>query len=305
MEKSRGENMEKKYISKNEYLDFVEEKFKQCFLDKDYFEEQPVDITSQIDPTVDFVGSKISPLKKYVIDDNIKEPGIFLIQNSMKLKSLQDLKNVNHQVFGSYYKCMGTLTKPNLESIIFDTFDYLTNPLYLGIPFEDICIRINSEDQDLMRAIEIVNDSIKREVDTVSKKHYRHKYGMDELHITGRDFNIGIRKKGTNEFFNCGTLVVMENDDRKLAVDMGIGNCSLSMCKFGTSSTVSSSRMADIINIDSIEKMKLADSLIAVSTLLKENILEHPSKHFRKSLECIVMHFYFGKKNFKLVMKIY
>ena len=40
--------------------------------------------------------------------------------------------------------------------------------------------------------------------------------------------------------------------------------------------------MADIIQIDSIEKSKFADALIAVSILLKENILEHPSKHFRK-----------------------
>jgi len=54
------------------------------------------------------------------------------------------------------------------------------------------------------------------------------------------------------------------------------------MCKFGTRSTIASSRMADIINIDTIEQEKFADALIAVSTLLKENITNHPKKNFRQ-----------------------
>lgn len=72
-----------------DYLDFVESKFSECFSKKGYFHENPVEITSQVDPTIDFIGSKISPLKKYIISDNIPEQGIYLIQNSMKLKSLQ------------------------------------------------------------------------------------------------------------------------------------------------------------------------------------------------------------------------
>ena len=200
----------------------------------------------------------------------------------MKLKSLQYLKTDIPQKFGSYYKCMGTLTKPKLEQVVYDTFDYLTNPDYLNIPLDDIHIKICSSDEDLLNAIQYVDKGIKREIDTVDLKHYRHKYGMDNLNITGRDFNIGIRKKGTEEFFNCATFVLMENQDKPIAIDMGLGNSSFAMCKFGLNSTVESSRMADIIQIDSVEKSKFTDALIAVSVLLKENILEHPSKHFRK-----------------------
>lgn len=270
------------YITKTDYLNFVESKFEQCFANKNYIFEQPVNITSQVDPTIDFIGSKISPLKKYILEDNIGNPGRYLNQNSMKLKSLQYLKTTIPQVFGSYYKCMGVLAQPNIEKVVNDTFDYLTNPKYLGISPNDICIRINSEDKDLMNGIESVDPRIKREVNTVHLKHYRHKYGMDKEQITGRDFNIGIRKKSTEQFFNCGTFVVMETPEKPIAIDMGLGNCSLSMCKFGTNSTIESSRMADILELDSIEKIKFADSLIAVSTLLKEDILNHPSKHFRK-----------------------
>ncbi len=276
----------------NEYLDFVESKFNDFFTSKGYYEEKPVNITSQVDPTIDFIGSKISPLKEYIIDNNIPENGIFLIQNSMKLKSLQSLKTNDFQKFGSYYKCMGTLTTPNLNKIVYDLFEYLTSRDYLHISSDDICIRICSMDKDLLNAIENVDPKIRREIDTVSLKHYRHKYGMDEENIFGRDFNIGIRKNGTEEFFNCGTLVLMEKDGEPIAIDMGLGNCSFAMCKYGLNSTVQSSRMADLINVDSIAKEKFVDSLIAVSILMKEEVYEHSSKHFRKKfrqyLNCLM-----------------
>lgn len=67
--------MEEKFKTKSEYLDFVEQKFKDCFSSKDYIEEQPVNITSQVDKTVDFIGSKISPLKKYVLTEDFGENG--------------------------------------------------------------------------------------------------------------------------------------------------------------------------------------------------------------------------------------
>lgn len=272
----------KEEISKTKYLDFVEDKFAECFSQKGYIKENPVNITSQIDPTVDFIGSKISPLKKYVLNEDFGTFGRYLIQNSMKLKSLEYLKTDIPQKFGCYYKCMGILASPELDRVASDMFTYFMDPNYLNISPEDICIKISSTDEDLMRAIENIDKRVVRMIDQSSIEHYRHKYGMDAEYIYGRDFNVGIRKKGTNEFFSCATFVIMENLDKKIAIDMGIGNCSLSMCNFGTQSTVSSSRMADIIDIDTIEQEKFADSLIAVATLLKEDITNHPSKHFRK-----------------------
>lgn len=267
-------------MSNIEYLDFVEEKFKNCFTSKGYYEEKPVKITSQVDPTVDFIGSKISPLKKYIIDNNIKDEGIFLLQNSMKLKALKRLHDDEMQTFGSYYKCMGTLTKPNIKNIVEDTFEYFLSDEYLNMNPKNVCIRINSGDEDLVESIEGVDKDVQRLYNTVSEKHYKHQYGMDN--ITGRDFNIGIKNIKTGDYFNCATVVMMENEGEKIGVDMGIGNCSLSMCNFGLSSTIESSRMGDIIKIDNIAKLKYADALIAVSTLLQEDITNHPSKHFRK-----------------------
>lgn len=63
---------------------------------------------------------------------------------------------------------------------------------------------------------------------------------------------------------------------------MGIGNTSLAMCHFNENDTVSASRIGDIINIDSNAKMRLADSITAVATLLYENVQNNDSKHFRR-----------------------
>lgn len=266
----------------SEYLDFVENKFETFFKENHYQKEEPVNITSQVDPTVDFVGSKISPLKHYVLEDSIGESGRFLIQNCMKLKSMKYLKTEIPQVFGSYYKCMGTLTEPKPEKMVADLFAFLTGKEYLGILPQDICIRINSADTDLVHAIAGVDPRIVRYVNTVEEKHYRHKYGMKDPLITGRDFNVGIRKRGTGDFFNCATLVIMEAEEKKLAIDMGMSNLSLAMCYFGTDSTLECARIADLMPVKSVEEIKFADALTAVAALLKEDILQHPSKHFQK-----------------------
>lgn len=273
--------MNAKEISKSKYLDFVEGKFKACFNEKGYVEEPAVNVTSKIDPTVDFIGSNISPLKKYLDNEEYGDIGRYIVQECMKYKSFKYLKTDVPQKFGCYYRGMGIIAKPDLETVVKDTFDYLTDEKYLNIPPKDLCIKISSKDDDLVKATEIIDGEITRLVEQSSTEHYRHQYGMDEKNIFGRDFNIGLRKKDTNEFLNFAAFVVMENNDRKLAIDMGISNLVLSMCKFGTSSTVASSRIADFLDIDCIIKEKFADALVAVSILLKEDITNHRSKHLR------------------------
>lgn len=282
------------------YLDFVEEKFYECFNNKGYIEDQPVSIISQVDKTVDFVGSKISPLKHYIIDNNIPQQGVFLIQNCMKLRSLKYLKDDTVQTFGSCYRGMGTLTVYDLNKIVFDTFDYLLNDKYLGISPHDIRIRLNSTDDDLIDSIDMIDNKVLREFDTEDVENYKHIYGLDEQQITGRNFNIAVRKGNTNEFFDCAAIIVMETPSKKVAIDMGIGNSSLAMCKFNKNNTVASSRIADVLEIKDSITMKFADSIVAVSTLLYENILECESKHFRKKFRQYLHALLYWKNKFNI-----
>ena len=261
--------------SKSKYLDFVESQFEKCFFEKGYAQEQPVKIISKIDDTVAFVGSTISPMKKYLLNNAIGRNGRFLIQNCMRTQVLKSLQNAEPKLFGTYFKGMGLIAEPDqLERVVADTFDYLMG--YLNIPQDEIRIRINSKDTDLIKSIEQVDKGILREVDTFDERVYRHKYGLNMQGITGRNFNIGVRKQGTDKFFDIGNILVMENKNKKYAIEMGVGNCTLSMCYFGLDSTVQSSRMADVFEINSVERMKLADAIIVVAILQSENIQENP-----------------------------
>ncbi|MBR2289319.1 MAG: hypothetical protein IJ867_01530 [Clostridia bacterium] len=285
--------------TKSDYLDFVEAKFVQCFRDKGFEEKKAVNITSQIDDTVDFIGSKISVMKPFVLNEDFGSFGRFIIQNSIKLKALKCIRIPEAHKFGSYYKCMGTISKPDIERMVCDTFDYFTSEQYLNIPFDNLCIKICSQDDDLMHAIKGVDKRVNLEIDKASIEHYRHKYGMEREQITGRDFNIGVKVEGTNKYFTCATFVLMESPYKKIGIDMGIGNCSLSMCKFNTASTVSSSRMADLVEIDSVQKEKFADALIATSIMFKEEVYDHPSNHFRKKYRQYLNALMFWNEQFK------
>lgn len=265
-----------------EFLDFTEQSFTDCFTSKGYIKEQPVKITSRIDTSVDLIGSKISALKHYVLDENINNNGHCLIQDCFRAHKIKELQTSEPTKFGTCFRIMGTLTKPNIDKVVYDTFDFLTNSKYMGIPYDDLLIRINSQDADLMKSVKkTVNPKIVREIDSVSA-HYKHNYGLDDQNIFGRDFNIAVRKTGTKSFVNAGTIVLMEQGDNKIAIDMGIGNITLAMCKFGYDYSIKASRMADVFNIDSVEKMKIADAMIAISTLQNENVMD--LKSHRKTI---------------------
>lgn len=267
-----------------EYLDYIENAFDGHFYQKGYQREEPVEVSSRVDPTIDFVGSKISPLKHFVISGNISEQGHYLIQDCFRTKGMKKLKTLEPSKFGSCFRIMGTLTKPDVEKVVFDTFDYLVNEV--GIKPQDLMIKINTDDEDLMAATRSAAGNIPRDENAVDA-HYRHRYGLDELGIFGRDFNIAARKQKTDGFVSVATVVLMEQNNRPIGVDMGIGNLSLAMCNFGKDNTLTVSRMADVINIDGIETQRLADSLMGLALMQKEHVrdlsthADRASKNFR------------------------
>jgi hypothetical protein len=184
---------------------------------------------------------------------------------------MRTLETIEPNKYGSCFRTMGTLTQPNLERAVFDTFGYLEGGV--GIRRKDLLVKINPNDKDLMAAIRSAAGDICRE-EGAADAHYRHKYGLGD--ILGRDFNIAARVGGTDEFVSVGTVVLMEQTGRArtIAVDMGIGNLSLARCNFGTDNTLAVSRMADVFPIDCIEKQRLADSLMGLALLQKEHVRE-------------------------------
>jgi hypothetical protein len=263
--------MDREYFTKTQYLDFVEHQFEKCFHDNGFIKEAPVKITSGVDHTVHLVGSCISPLKKYVLSGTIGDAGRFLIQNCMRTRGIKNIMNTELTIYGCYFKNMGIVAEPDsLQKVVSSSFDYLLN--YLNLSHHDLRIRISSQDKDLLESIENVDNEVIREIDTMSENYYRHKYGLDEYGIFGRNFNIAMRKRGTNFFNDLGNIIVMENNKKKFAIEMGFGNQTFAMSHFAVECNVESSRMADIFEINSIERIKLADSMIGASILQYEGV---------------------------------
>lgn len=266
-----------------EYLDYIENAFDEHFSQKGYKREEPVAVSSRVDPTVDFVGSKISALKHFVLSGNIAEQGHYLIQDCFRTKGMKKLKTIEPSKFGSCFRTMGILTNPDVGKVVFDTFDFLINRI--GIKPQDLLIKINTDDKDLIAVTNSVAGNIQREENAVDS-HYQHKYGLDEQGIFGRDFNIAVRKQRTGEFVTVGTVVLMEQNNRKIGVDMGIGNLALAMCNFGRDNTLAVSRIADVIDVDGIETQRLADALMGLALLQKEHVHDISSHADRTAKTC-------------------
>lgn len=263
-----------------EYLNHVEGSFDQHFYQRGYKREESVAVSSQIDPSVDLVGSKISALKHYVLNENIPPEGLYLIQDCFRTRGMKELKTINPSKFGSCFRTMGTLTNSDVEKVVLDTFDYLVNEI--GINPRNLLIKINADDRDLLVATSSVAGNIRRQ-ENASDTHYKHRYGLDDQGIYGRDFNIAVRKQKTDEFVTVGTVVLMEQNKRKIGVDMGLGNLSLAMCNFGKDNTLTVSRMADVFPIDSVEKQRFADSLVGLALMQKEQVHKLSSHSDRAS----------------------
>ena len=112
--------MIKNDFSRNEYLDFVEDQWESYFLKKGYIQETPVKITSRVDSSVELVGSTTSPLKKYVLNDNIGKTGRFIIQNCIRTQGLKNPKKsessniwIIFQAHGNFSRAFATKFRKN------------------------------------------------------------------------------------------------------------------------------------------------------------------------------------------------
>ena len=270
------------WSSYSEYLNFIESQFEKCFASKRYFREHPIKITSRVDDSVVFIGSTTSPLKKYLFGDGIGSHGRFLIQNCIKTYSLQNLMNTNSVVFGSYFKEMGVMSEATIEDVAFDTFDYLIN--YLGISIGDIRVEISLNDPDLLKAVNNIDKKINVKVAPHDSKRHRHTYGYNSRGLVGRNINILIKRNSIYSYIEVGNVIALEIEGKKIATEMGFSNTVLSMCEFGSTSTIACSRIADVFDIENIGKLKFADAITVVSILLYEDIQNHPkySRYFKR-----------------------
>lgn len=263
-----------------EEIDDVNRAFIKCFQEKGYKREQSVCISSGIDESVTYIGSGISVLKPILLKEDIDSKGNFIKQKAIRTQSLKNIYDPEKITeFNSFFDALCVISNyGNLSNLVNDSFSFFQN--YLQIAPEEIMLRINSRDKDLIEASMGISEKVKREYDTREERYYQHKYGLDEQGIYGRNMNFAFLDHSTMEYKDVGNIIVLESKDKKYGAELALGVQPAVMRKYGIPTSLEASYISDVVNLDSPEKFKYAECLAVVANLDKENIMKNVRKRF-------------------------
>ena len=277
-------------------LELLKQKYIDYFTLCGYKKNESEMITSGIDKSVVFIGSAISVLKPKLLNKNIDNNGDFIIQRAIRTRGLKRLDIPEISEWCSYFDASGILVKYDcIDDLVFNIFNFLNKEL--DIENEDLMIRISSSDTDLINSLKNINNNIKREFDTKPNSYYKHKYGLQDLGIFGRNFNIAIKDPKDEEYKDIGNIIVIEYDKEKYGVECAIGLNSIIMRRLGLKSSIEASNIVDVYHLNSPEDYKFADCLSVVSHLAYEDVSRltdrSPNYLYRKYLNHLI---YWGNK---------
>ncbi len=270
-------------------IDFVNEKFNTCFRDKGYKKINGVDISSGIDPSVTYIGSGISVLKKDLLSDNISNKGEYIIQKAIRTQNLKNIYDLNvDSRYYSFFEALAVLRKyKHLDLLFDDMISFFSS--YLNIDKKDLLLRVNYDDKDFVNIIE--KRDIKFEYNTEDPKMYTHKYGLDDLGIHGRNLNIAIRNKNTNIYDDVGNLIIIESSSKKYGCEFAVGIQPILMATQGKKYSLECSYIAEFLPLKKIEERKFAEAFVVVANLLNENIEDnihrYPKYLYKKYLKAL------------------
>ena len=140
----------------------------------EYDKINSVSISSGVDPTVRFIGSHISVMKPFFLDDKIPEKGLYIIQDCIRTQNLRILFEDNSSSkWGSFFTSMGCLVQPSkLDDLVKHLNSFLSTEL--NIDYENIKLRINKEYEDLIIAASKYFPDSTLEINTMWPKYFRH-----------------------------------------------------------------------------------------------------------------------------------
>lgn len=241
-------------------------------LSNGYNPNTSVKITSGVDSSVVLIGSTISVMKPKLLNHEINNDGEFLFQRAIRTRGIKNLIIPEKLEWYSYFDASGVLVNYNkLDKLVYDIIDFLTK--FLKIDCSDIMIRVSKKDSDLMNSTKNLDGRIAIEIDTREERYYRHKYGLQEFGIYGRNFNIAIRCCNDLEYKDIGNVIVIESPNEKFGVECAIGINAILMRKFGLSNSIDASSVVDIYHPTDDSDYKFLDCLSVVSHLAYENAI--------------------------------
>jgi hypothetical protein len=285
--------------------------FLDYFVDLSYRLHEPVKIHSGIDSSVHYIGSHISVLKNYLINDDVPEKGVVISQPCVRT---QNLKKYSDDVYvsnwGSFFHSLGALVKiDKVEEATAQTFDLLKNEW--GICEEDIILRVSERDEDLMNLAKAYVSQKFLEVDTMKPTYYRHKIGLET--IFGRNLNIALRDYKKDTYSDIGNIIIIEDKNKPVGVEIALGTSTVLKQVHGLSHVLDCHPLlgTKIIKQRST-RLKLEDCIITSMHLYHQG-LEPSNKHitnrlmkkYMGNIVDVLNKEYFSKKDFLNIIEKY
>lgn len=269
------------------YLHLLTGIFKDHFEGIGYDTEQPVGITEHLDSTVRFIGAPISVLKPYFMDGIIPTKGILMVQNCIRTQNVKSLFDITLcPKYGSFFTGMCVLASyDRLRILCEETCSMLYEKL--GLTEGEVCVNINSEDEDLMNAVRGLLPSSMVNLNTKPHEYYRHKYGIEG--VRGRNFNFAIRNVSTDEFVDIGNVIVIESGKEKLGIELALGDTTIMQQLLGLGHVQDSYNLELPTFLPSEAlKRKLEDAIITCLALFREGLRQNASSTQARTLRSYV-----------------
>jgi len=266
-----------------EHVESLVTDFKEHYSSLGYQEEPPVQISSGVDPTVRFIGSHISVFKPYLSEDKMPNPGLFMHQNCLRTRNANKLLDDDYfPNWGSYFASIGVITSPErLQEVCTETFDFLEKRL--AISPENILIRVNSVDADLIGACKQRYGKENLEVDSRKPEYYRHKIGMEG--VRGRNFNIALRNPNAEGFADIGNIIILEDDKKQLGVEIALGSSTILKQLYGLDHIQDCTPVIGLKIENETIRRKFEDAIITSAVLYREGLRPFGSSNRNRILK--------------------
>ena len=224
----------------------------------------------ETDTSVLFTGSTISTLKPVFMEERIPEQGVFMIQQCLRTQNAMQIQESSFvPKWSSAFLSTRTLSRYEDLDKVSDLFwTFLTQRL--GLDQTKIRVHIASSDADILGYWKGSGLEHQLLFDTKEPVYYTHKYGIDG--VRGRNCNIAIKGHGSDEFRDIGNIIIIETDDKKLAVEMAYGVETAISRMLGVPTPIHAAPMAEFLPVGTTDELKIVDALAASTLILSADI---------------------------------
>jgi hypothetical protein len=252
------------------HIEWIVGSFKDHFSSLGYKEEPPALISSGVDSSVRFIGSPISVLKPYLLGKQIPDQGVFMRQDCIRTRNADKLLDDDFSpVWGSYFPNMGAITTPERASDgCNEAFDFFEKKL--GITPENLLIRINSVDKDLLEICRKRYGDKNLEIDSKKSNYYRHQIGIEGF--LGRNCNIALRNSNGEGFSDVANLIIIENEGKSTCLEISIGTTTILKELYGLDHVLDGTPVEGLESVDQKFRRKFEDAIITSSVLFQEGL---------------------------------